>query len=172
MIANSTHPDPVIRTLLDFIAIRESDGDYDAYFGRAHPPDGTITGLNIEQLYAFQHDMLDGGAVSTAVGRYQFIHRTLTSLVQRASLTMDHLFDPATQDMLAAMLLADRQLAAWQAGTIGDDQFAHNLSCEWASLPDPYNGGRSHYDGDGARNHAGQTLDAVFVVLAQVKATC
>lgn len=74
------------------------------------------------------------------------------------------------QDNLALRLLNGRGYGAWRAGTINDVEFAHRLSMEWASLPDPVNGGKSHYDGDSAGNHASCTLDAVYAMLKAAKA--
>ena len=45
----------------------------------------------------------------------------------------------------------------------------HRLSCEWASLPDPYNGGKSHYDGDFAGNHASCSLSDFRAAIDQAR---
>lgn len=79
-------------------------------------------------------------------------------------------FTPDFQDQLGAALLENRHYESWVEGHIDDADFAHLLSCEWASLPDPDNDGRSHYDGDDAGNHAGQSLDAVYASLAAARA--
>lgn len=157
--------DPVANNLLDFIAIRESDGNYDAYIGHISPPVGTLTNLTIAEVYAFQHNLLVAGEPSSAVGRYQFVHNTLAALVIQAGFNLTSKFTPAAQDQLAMLLLNQRGYSGWRLGRITNSAFAHNLSCEWASLPDPQNRGKSHYDGDGV-NHAGQTLAAVYAAFA------
>jgi peptidoglycan hydrolase-like protein with peptidoglycan-binding domain len=40
---------------------------------------------------------------------------------------------------------------------------------EWASLPDPQNGGKSHYDNDSAGNHASTSLATFMAVIAKAK---
>lgn len=154
------------KTLLDWIAVHESDGNYDAYIGHAHAPQGSITALTIAQVYDFQRRLIEDGEPSTAVGRYQFLQRTLSSLVQRSRYSVDMILSPSLQDNLAAMLLEDRGWAAWASRSITNEEFMHRLSCEWASLPDPYNDGRSHYDGDSAGNHAAYTLEEFSAIIA------
>lgn len=160
--------DPCAKSLLDFISIEESGGNYNAFIGHADAT-GTFDAMTIAQVYDFQRQLIEDGEPSSAVGRYQFLQRTLNGLVQQMGLSPLQAFTPSLQDDLGLELLYNRQYRAWIAGAISDEQFAHNLSCEWASLPDPYNGGKSHYDGVGP-NHAGQTLEAVYSALAQARA--
>ena len=166
----SNYPQKAVALLLDFIAIKESGGDYDAYIGCAHPgPNDTLVStLDIFEVYQFQRELVTSGKPSSAVGKYQFIQRTLNGCVQKLMLPLSTIFTPDIQDAFAYILLTGRDYHGWKSGQIIDAQFAHNLSCEWASLPDPYNGGKSHYDGIGP-NHAGQTLDMVYAMLEAVK---
>ena len=78
-------------------------------------------------------------------------------------------FTPQLQDRLGLALLVGRGYQKWWTGAITDERFAHNISLEWASLPDPENGGKSHYDGVGP-NHASTSLDAVLAMLARARA--
>lgn len=161
---------PPAAALLDFIAVKESSGNYDAYIGHADADTGTITGKSILDVYAFQRQLVASGEPSSAVGRYQFVQRTLNGVVQQRGINpAAYLLSAGIQDDLALTLLENRGYRSWLSGGLTDEQFAHNLSCEWASLPDPLNGGRSHYDGDGV-NHAGRTLDEVYAMLAAAKA--
>ena len=50
-----------------------------------------------------------------------------------------------------------------------DERFAHAISLEWASLPDPDNGGESRYDSVGP-NDAGTSLHDVFKMLERARA--
>lgn len=165
--------DPMANALLDFISIRESNGNYDAYLGAIDATgtwmDGDVQGT-ISDVYDFQRQRVDDGAVSSAVGRYQFIQRTLSQLVQQLGIPLQTPFTPALQDQLGTALLNIRGYGRWRNGQIDDQTFMHNLSCEWASLPDPMNGGKSHYDGDSAGNHAGQTLAAFQAALNAARA--
>ena len=65
--------------------------------------------------------------------------------------------------------MVDRGYQSWWKKSINDDEFMHRLSCEWASLPDPYNGGRSHYEGDSAGNSASTTLEHFHAALVQAR---
>jgi len=159
--------DPCTNHLLDFIAggvptnqYGESGGCYDATFGDI---DGDVYGdlsqKTLSQIYKMQDQMYAENGISTATGRYQALKGTLQEYQDRKKLPNDALFSPVMQDDFGLTKMKDRGYAEWKSGTIGDDEFMHRLSCEWASLPDPYNGGKSHYDGDLAGNHASTTLE-------------
>lgn len=157
--------------ILDFIAggtwgdalgnpIGESNGNYNAYFGHlAGPYD--FSRFTLTRIYEFQAGMLRTDPRSTAIGRYQFLRRTLQSLQRRRGLPSSTLFTPELQDILAVDLLIGRGYPAWWRGSLTDPEFAHNLALEWASLPDPRNYGKSAYDDDSAGNHASVPLDAI-----------
>jgi len=159
--------------ILDFIAgghwgdelgnpIGESNGNYNAYFGHV---DSTVDlcAMSLAEIYRFQDDMLKEDPRSTAIGRYQFLRGTLQGL--QGELPASTLFTEELQDQFAVELLVRRGYSEWWKDRLTARQFAHNLSCEWASLPDPFNEGKSHYDGDDAGNHASTTLDCVYVML-------
>jgi muramidase (phage lysozyme) len=161
--------------ILDFIAggiwgdklgnpIGESDGNYNAYFGNAHSK-LDLSAKSLGEIYTFQNVMLSRDARSTAIGRYQFLRGTLKGLQSKHKMDNSVLFTPAVQDEFAVDLLVGRGYKLWWRGQLGHAGFAHLLSCEWASLPDPENDGRSHYDGDSAGNHASTTLDHVYAML-------
>ena len=158
--------DPCTDHLLDFIAggvpnnkYGESGGCYDATFGDM---DGSTYGelgkKTLSQIYQMQDEMVALNKVSSATGRYQALKGTLQEYQDRKKLPDGALFSPVMQDDFGLTKMKDRGYAEWKSGAIGDDEFMHRLSCEWASLPDPYNGGKSHYDGDSAGNHASTTL--------------
>jgi len=153
--------------LLDFIAggvptnkYGESGGCYNATFGDM---DGSVYGelsqKTLTEIYQMQDNMVAVNKVSSATGRYQALKSTLKEYQDRKKLPNGALFSPVMQDDFGLTKMKDRGYAAWRDGTISDDEFMHRLSCEWASLPDPYNGGKSHYDGDSAGNHASTTLE-------------
>jgi len=160
---------PAQKSLLDFISIAESGGNYNAVIGDADATDD-LSQYDIDGIYALQRQLLANGEPSDAVGRYQIIQETLKGLVEGFAIDLATMFTRELQDQLGAALLNGRQYAAWASAAIDDAQFAHELSCEWASLPDPDNDGRSHYDGDDAGNHAGQSLTATYAALDAAKA--
>lgn len=159
--------DPATDALLDFIAKRESLGNYNAVIGNARSSDD-LSAFTIDGIVGMQSRLVDGGKPSSAVGRYQIIQKTLLGLQVEQHLAATERFTPELQDRLAVALLVRRGYSAWWRGEIDDEEFAHRLSMEWASLPDPDKGGKSHYDGVGP-NHAGYTLDEVYAALARVR---
>lgn len=155
--------------ILDFIAggvwgdklgnpIGESNGNYNAYFGHVTGP-YDFGAYSLDRVYAFQAGMLRRDRRSTAIGRYQFLRRTLQLLQKKHDLPGSTLFTPELQDRLAVDLLIGRGYPAWWRGSLSDAEFAHGLALEWASLPDPRNYGKSAYDGDSAGNHASVSLN-------------
>lgn len=155
-------------TLLDeLIAPGESRGNYNAVIGRITASD-PLEKKTIAAIYRLMASRLSAGMPSTAIGRYQIIRRTLQTLQETAKLAPTELFTPELQDRLALALMIGRGYSRWWRGTMTDEAFLHSLSMEWASLPDPYNGGRSHYDGI-AGNHAGMTLAHAEAVIAKAK---
>lgn len=167
--------DPCTNLLLDFIAggvptnpNGESTGNYNAVIGDAHASDD-LSQKSLTEIYQLQSQLLSHGRPSTAVGRYQIIRLTLQTAAGKARLDPDTtMFTPELQDHLAVSLLVTRGYSLWWRDKIDDEQFLHNLSCEWASLPDPWNDGRSHYDGIGP-NHAGVSLDACYDMLVEAR---
>jgi hypothetical protein len=164
--------------ILDFIAgghwgdefgnpVGESNGNYRAYFGHV---DSTVDlcAMSLAEIYEFQDRMLEENSTSTAIGRYQFLKGTLQGL--QGGLPAWTLFSEKLQDQFAIELLVRRGYSEWWFGDLSDQDFAHELSCEWASLPDPQNGGKSHYDGDSAGNHASTSLDCVYDMLRRARA--
>ncbi len=163
-------------TILDFIRggvpehpSGEAGGNYNAYFG--HTRSTVDFGLmSLDHVYLFQAEMLRRDPRSTAVGGYQFLRRTLKGLQKAKSLPGSTLFTPRLQDDFAIALMVGRGYKAWWRGGMTDAEFAHGLSVEWASLPDPMNMGKSHYDGDGV-NSTDTTLNAVYAMLRKAAAS-
>ena len=173
--------DPCTNHLLDFIAggvptnqYGESGGCYDATFGDM---DGSVYGdlsqKTLAEIYQMQAEMVAENNVSSATGRYQALKATLQEYQDRKKLPNGALFTPVMQDDFGLTKMKDRGYDQWKSGAIDDDEFMHRLSCEWASLPDPYNDGKSHYDGDSAGNHASTTLayfgDALRIARGYIK---
>ncbi len=157
-------------TILDFIRggvpehkSGEAGGNYNAYFGHVKSS-ADFSVMTLDEVYAFQEDMLKTDPRSSAIGGYQFLRRTLQGLQKALSLPGSARFTPELQDRMAVELMIGRGYTAWWRGAMEDSEFAHNLAAEWASLPDPLNGGKSKYDGDGV-NSTDTTLTAVYAML-------
>lgn len=138
--------------LLDVIASWESGGNYNAYFGHGNNHEIKFTSMTVGEVLKWQREYLDGGSPSSAMGKYQVLFRTLSSLVENYdSISKDQIFDENLQDKIAMILLKQRGLNDYLEGKISDREFAHNLSKEWASLPSVTgkHPNASYYDGDG-----------------------
>jgi len=144
-----------VRPLLDFIGKYESNGNYNVVWGGQVVI--TLTNMNINEVMRLMDSMLAeqrqrrGRAISTAVGKYQIIRKTLVSLVKTMNLTPETaIFDTNMQDSMALQLLIQRGLNSYLNGRMDAQTFAANLAMEWASMPMP--NGKSYYDGDGVNS--------------------
>lgn len=160
-----TQTDPCTNLILDFIAGPESGGNYNAYYGNSGSTIPFIT-YSLARVYAFQATMRGG---STAVLRYQFLNKTLEGLQKKLNLPNSAICTPELQDRLAVELLIECKYPAWWKGQLPNDEFASRISEKWSSLPDPMNGGKSHYDGDSMGNRALVTLSAVYAMLNKAR---
>jgi muramidase (phage lysozyme) len=167
--------------LLDLIGKAEGAG-YDTIVGfvkRADYPSKPITQMTIGELLSWQ-ESIDAKYNSEAVGRYQIMEDTLRgfnndrasssgnlSLYERAGLTLNSLFSPSNQDLMAIELLKYRGLNRFLSDSLTDKQFGDNLSYEWASLPVMIGprAGQGRYTGQGGKIRIQEVTDA----LAKVK---
>lgn len=155
-----------IKPLLDLIGDIEANGNYNAVFGNPNSRHdlSQYTLAEIQQRQ-YRHGRITG---SSAHGKYQFLRKTLASLMDELGLAMTDYFTPEFQDEMAEALLVRRGLHRWYKGRMTDDAFMDSLSMEWASLP--YRTGASYYDGDGM-NHALITREKFSAVLNEVRTT-
>lgn len=153
--------------LLDFIAAKESGGDYNAVYGQ-----GSVAGLTdmtIAQVLDYQKQLLSQGQKSSAVGRYQFIRSTLAEEASAAGIDINkEKFTPENQDKLILNRLKRvRGLDKFKSGQLSPQQFAENLSMEFASLPSPIKGGgtKSYYEGI-AGNKSLTSMENVYAAIS------
>jgi len=158
--------------LLSLIGGIEAPQGYDQVFGGVvtRPP-RPITTMTVGEVMRWQRDTVSAGSPSSAAGRYQIIGPTLRGLVRDGQASENDLFDASTQERLARSLMERRGLSSYQSGRISEDQFAQNLSQEWASLPVAIQDrrgraaqGQSFYAGDGL-NRSLTTLDRVMAAI-------
>ena len=137
--------------LLNTIAQGESNGNYNAHFGNAGNTAIDFTSMPVGDVVKWQSEYVALGNPSSAVGRYQFIQPTLEGLLDEMNISRDEIFNEAMQDRLAVRLLERRGVREYLRGRMTREQFAHNLSKEWAALPKVIgnNPSASYYDGDG-----------------------
>lgn len=101
-----------------------------------------------------------------AIGRYQFIPKTLKRVVAELSLPKSTLFTAEVQDALSDILLIDAGLLAFQAGDMKRHDFMNNLAKIWAGLPN--SSGKSHYHGF-AGNKASLTWKAFDAQMQKIQ---
>ena len=156
--------------LLQVIAKGESEGNYNARFGDASNTEIQFTKMSLQEVMDWQSQQVGAGAASNAVGKYQIIGPTLRGLVRQLGIDPKERFDEAMQDRLARALIDRRGAADFAKGKLSADQFANNLSMEWASLPALHgpNAGQSYYQGDGL-NAAHVTQDEVLAAVEQFR---
>lgn len=146
--------------LLDAISKGESGGSYNKIYGGREVP---LTDMTIQEVMSLQNKMLNSGAPSTAVGKYQFISKTLKGAVAKLGLSADTQFTPEVQDKLAHVLLEGRGLSKYLNGSLSESAFLDNIASEWAAVKG--SNGRGKYDGDGLNRVGGSTG-----VLEQIRA--
>jgi muramidase (phage lysozyme) len=145
----------VVGRLLEYIGKKESNGNYNILVGGKTEPN--LTNMTVAEVLEYQRGMIQRGHESTAVGKYQIIRGTLESLIKEGYASPNDKFSAGIQDRLAVGLLKRRGLEKYQAGKMSKDNFADNLSKEWASLP--YNTGQSYYAGVGSNKSSGSRND-------------
>lgn len=139
---------PQMATSVDMIRfiIGQAESRRDGYDAVQHGakvrPAKRPTQMTIGEIYAWI-DATPGQP--HAIGRYQFIPKTLKRVVTEVGVPQDAVFSPDVQDALADVLLADAGLHKFQSGTLKRHDFMNNLAKIWAGLPT--SNGRSHYDG-------------------------
>jgi hypothetical protein len=125
---------------------------YDAVQNAATiPPPRPPTELTLREIYAWIDET---PGQQHAIGRYQFIPKTLRRLVENLGVPHNSLFSNETQDKLADALLIEAGLHAFQDGEIERHTLMNNMAKIWAGLPTST--GLSYYDGF-AGNHATMT---------------
>lgn len=121
---------PSKAAILEFIARYEVRGGYDqVHTAVPETPPRPLTAMSIREVLAWQK-RIRPRAVSTAAGRYQVIHDTLTRLVETYGIDPEQRFDPAIQDRLGRLLLDECGY-----GTRRKHAFANCLARTWAALP-------------------------------------
>lgn len=166
----STTGDVDTDRLLNMIGKKESNNNYNALvYGTNTPTSANLTDMSLEEVMKYQSTMISRGHASTAVGKYQFIRATLMEAAKNSGLSMNDKFSPENQDRMAMYLLDRRGLSKFKRGDISDQQFAANLSKEWASIPTVT--GRSFYEGIAGNRASGSYQDLLGTIRGQSSGT-
>ena len=173
--------------LLEYIGNLESPRGYDAVLSgisQSRQPPKQLTTMTIQEVLDWQERIDNGPQASEAAGRYQIVEDTLrgynndryssrqaaiaagrgsSALYTKAGLSGSDLFSVINQDKMAMVLIEQRGLSKYLNDEIRWDEFANNLSNEFASLPivGGPNAGQSSYEGvAGNRSLGGDTAAA------------
>lgn len=148
---------PEMLELLRLIRIHESGkAGYDADY--ANNNKWTLTNKTVNDVYKLSRSQVLNGEPSSAIGGYQFLSKTLKSLMTSLRLTGNEIMTPLFQDDLAIALMIRRGLLDYMRGTKSLEYFGDALAMEWASLPvlrrrkgarRTVNRGQTYYAGDG-----------------------
>ena len=172
---NPDYSDPIhvqLKPLADLIA--KGEGDYNSVNRgwAGDTPQGikgltgsSFAGFTVRQVVDMQRSWL------YAVGRYQFIPRTLRFAVDSSSVSYSDKFTPEAQDrLMAALVLYKRPIIlSYLQGSHNDIGAAlRALAREWASVE--YSYGRGYYDHVGG-NRAHITKAEASQVLQSIKKT-
>jgi len=150
--------------LLNFIARYESRGDYNIMVGGKR---GNLTNMTVGEVLDMQKDMVSRGHESSAVGRYQYIRKTLAGTAAQMGMDVNSTkFDEKTQDALAVQTLRTIGLEEWLAGKLDDGAFLNKIARVWASVPTTSGG--SYYQGVGS-NTAGVKTDVAVNTLQNIR---
>ena len=100
-----------------------------------------------------------------AAGRYQIIPDTMKFVLAQSGISPNTLFNQATQDKLASVLLYSSKrptLAAYLKGEHDNIETAQiDFAREWASVPDPRTGS-SYYGGANKSSHSNAEVQAAL----------
>jgi conjugal transfer mating pair stabilization protein TraG len=156
--------------LLNTIAKVESKYNYNAYFGNPNNSSIQFTDMTVDEVLEWQKEFIKQGNPSSAVGRYQFIDSTLRELTQDLKIDGKIKFDESLQDSLANTLLERRGVREYVDNKISREEFAYNLSKEWAALPKTIgeNPEQSYYASDGL-NKAQVSVAELYASIATVR---
>ncbi|WP_298863222.1 hypothetical protein [uncultured Sulfitobacter sp.] len=153
-----------IDLIRDLIQEAESRRDgYDAVqHGARIKPEKPPTEMTLAEIFAW----IDATPNQPhAIGRYQFIPKTLRRVVDKIGAKPSQNFTPALQDELADVLLVEAGLNRFRAGALDRTGFMNNLAKIWAGLPN--SSGKSHYDGY-AGNKASVTWARFDAVMTRI----
>lgn len=95
-------------------------------------PSRPITQMTISEALEFQRKIRASGASSSALGRYQFVYKTLSYVVTNKEIDPDLPFDRYTQDALARL---EMRRCGFYDQIVSDLRVADCLAAVWAALP-------------------------------------
>lgn len=155
--------------LMDSLMGAESSNNYNAFSGNTNNKDIRFTNMSLSEIVDWQKSKAwqTKGGVSSAVGKYQFIQKTLVETIRASGLDpATTKFTPAVQDRLAfTRLLSARNLSGFLKGEISAENYLDKyMSKEWAGLK--RTDGRGWYDGDGLNKASLSPAKSIAALIA------
>jgi hypothetical protein len=155
--AMATEPaaDPAISFAANDVAFLNLMGNLEGPYGfdtvsgfAPAAPERPLTQMTLSEVIAYQEKIRSLGTISSAVGRYQFIYRTLHDLVHRHGISGDLVFDGEVQTYLARFLMHNCGFYTKETPVV---TLANCLATVWAALPvvSGPGTGKSFYQDDG-----------------------
>jgi hypothetical protein len=128
-------------------------------------PERALYTLTLAEVLAYQREIRALGAISSAVGRYQFIYVTLRDLAARYEISDQLVFDAEVQTYLARVLMHD---CGFYERDTSVPQLGNCLAGVWAALPivNGSQAGKSAYAADGV-NKALVSPEVVLGILSR-----
>ncbi len=157
----SGRPVMVIRDIIQQAESRRSGYDAVQHGARIKPP-RLPTQMTVAEIYKWIDDT---PGQPHAIGRYQFIPKTLRRVMRKIDADPNALFSRGLQDRLADVLLKEAGYHEAKSGQMSRRAFMNNLAKIWAGLPNET--GKSHYHGY-AGNKASMSWDRFDRQMAQV----
>lgn len=133
-----------------------------------------FSSLTLKEVMALQKLPKSNADSVFAVGLYQLTPDTTRHAMEALQLKGDEKFTPALQDKIFSAYLLTQKRPGIEAyikneGKNSLKSAQHELSKEWAGMPDPYKDGASHY-GKGTSNKAHVELGATKAFLEELRA--
>ena len=132
------------RKILDYVAKFESGGDYNKMYGGKSNPE--LANMTIAEVLELQKKNVSALG-SSAIGKYQFMKKTIEGFISEGVISPTDKFDAATQEKMGMALLERRGYSKYKTGKMSAEEFANNVAAEWAGMPMANN--KSKYAGDG-----------------------
>lgn len=137
------------RPFLELLGFLEGPDGYNDITGFTNRrPVKPVTSMTINEVLEFQMMLRQQGTESSAMGRYQFIYKTLNYLTNEHGIDRNRLFDRTMQDHLARL---EMERCGFYDTSTSVPELGNCLARIWAALPilTGKNHGKSRYRGTG-----------------------
>lgn len=152
------------RPFMELVGFIEAPDGYDDITGFTdRKPVKNVTEMTIAEVLDFQRMLRQQGAQSSAMGRFQFVYKTLDYVTKKHRIDRNSLFDEAMQDRLARM---EMERCGFYDPEADIHELGNCLAATWAALPvlTGKQRGKSRYASTGI-NGARTTPEIVEAVL-------